>query len=196
MDENTLNLVRKAFPHARFQQTYGLSEIGILRSKSKADDSLYVQLGGEGYETKVVNGILWIRSKSSMLGYLNEQMPYDEEGWFNTGDAVIQDGDYYRILGRESDIINVGGQKVYPAEVEKILAEIPYIIDVVVKGEPHMILGQVVSATVQMRVPILESEMKKWIVEHSKGRLQPFMIPVKVRVVTESLISYRFKKVR
>ncbi len=196
MPERTLKLANAAFPTATFQQTYGLSELGILRSKSESNQSLFVKVGGEDYQTKVENGTLRIRAKSSMLGYLNAPSPFDAEGWFDTGDAVIQEGDYYRILGRHSEIINVGGQKVYPAEVEKVIAEMPDVLDVTVRGEPHLLMGQIVVADVQMENPGSAVEMRKRIAEHCKGRLQPFMVPAKVRVVTDSQVNYRFKKVR
>ena len=196
MPERTLALLSAAFPQIRLQQTYGLSELGILRSKSASNQSLLVQVGGEDYQTKVVDGTLRIKAKSSMLGYLNAPSPFDEDGWFNTGDSVIQEGDYFRILGRVTEIINVGGQKVYPAEVEKVISEIPDFIDVAVSGEPHLLLGNVVVATVQMANLAPAAEVKRRILEHCRGRLQPFMIPAKVKVVTESLVNYRFKKVR
>ena len=196
MSERTLALANEAFPNATFQQTYGLSELGILRSKSESNRSLFVKVGGEDYKTKVVDGTLRIHATSSMLGYLNAPSPFDAEGWFDTGDAVIQEGDYYRILGRQSEIINVGGQKVYPAEVEKVIAELPEVIDVAVRGEAHLLMGQIVVATVQMAEPIPAAEMKRRIAQHCKGRLQPFMVPVKVQVVTESQVNYRFKKIR
>src|SRR6185436_15400746 len=97
---------------------------------------------------------------------------------------------------RESEIVNVGGQKVYPAEVEKVIAELSDVVDVAVAGEPHLLLGHVVTATVQMSNPVSDLECKRRIVAHCKGRLQPFMIPTKVRVVTEGLVNHRFKKVR
>ena len=196
MPERTLQLAGAAFPGATLQQTYGLSEVGILRSKSAGNNSLLVKVGGEDYETKVVNGTLRVRARTSMLGYLNAPSPFDAEGWLDTGDAVIQEGDYYRILGRESEIINVGGQKVYPAEVEKVIAEIPGVIDVAVIGEEHLLLGQIVTATVQMETVSPAAEMKKRIVAAAQGRLQPYMIPSKVRVVTEPVVNARFKKVR
>jgi acyl-coenzyme A synthetase/AMP-(fatty) acid ligase len=196
MSERTLEMATKAFPHARFQQTYGLSEVGILRSKSAGNDSLFVKVGGEDYETKVVDGTLRIKARTSMLGYLNAPSPFDEEGWLDTGDSVVQDGEYYRFLGRNSDIINVGGQKVYPAEVEKIIAELPEVIDVAVRGEKHLLLGEVVVATVQMEYPESPVAMKQKIVQHCKGRLQPFMIPARVSVVKDSLVNYRYKKIR
>ena len=196
MSERTLKAAVKLLPNARFQQTYGLSEVGVLRSKSRSNDSLMVKIGGEDYETKVVDGRLFIRAKTSMLGYLNAPSPFDEDGWLDTGDAVIREGDYFRILGRESDIINVGGQKVYPAEVEKVLADLPGVIETVVSSEEHLLLGQIVVATLQMDEEVPAAEMRKRVSEHCRGRLQSYMIPQKVRVVQESPMNYRFKKVR
>lgn len=196
MPERTLRMANAAFPKARFLQTYGLSELGILRSKSESDESLRVRIGGEDYETRVTDGRLQIRAQSSMLGYLNAPSPFDEDGWFDTGDSVIREGDYYRILGRQSDIINVGGQKVYPAEVEQVIAEMNGVIDVSVKGEQHLLMGQVVTATVQVAEPVPAVQMRKRIAEHCRGRLQPFMIPVKVEVATGGQVNYRFKKIR
>ena len=111
MPESTLKRIHEIFPQVQLLQTYGLSELGILRSKSKDSTSLWVKVGGHGFETKVVDGILWIRAQSAMMGYLNAANPFDEEGWMNTEDEVEVDGDYIRILGRRTDIINVGGQK-------------------------------------------------------------------------------------
>jgi long-chain acyl-CoA synthetase len=196
MPDRTLALANAAFPHATFQQTYGLSELGILRSKSESNQSLFVKVGGESYQTKVVNGTLRIRAKSSMLGYLNAPSPFDEEGWFDTGDEVIQEGDYYRFLGRKSDIINVGGQKVYPAEVEKVIAGMPGVIDVMVAGEAHLLMGQIVVATVQLEEPVPVIELRKRIAEYCKGKLQPFMVPSKVKITQDSTVNYRFKKIR
>lgn len=196
MPERTLRAVSEALPNVKLQQTYGLSELGVLRSKSASNESLLIKVGGEDYETKVQDGILWIRAKCSMLGYLNAPSPFDADGWFNTGDAVIEEGEYLRILGRHSEIVNVGGQKVYPAEVEKVIAELPNVVDVAVSGEPHLLLGQVVVAVVQINEAVSSLELKRRIAQHCKGRLQPYMIPTKVRVVTEALVNERFKKVR
>jgi len=196
MPGRTLKMANEVFPGVRFLQTYGLSELGILRSKSESDSSLRVRIGGEDYETRVADGRLLIRARSSMLGYLNAPSPFDEDGWFDTGDSVTEENGYLRILGRESDIINVGGQKVYPAEVEQVIAEMSGVIDVAVKGEEHLLMGQIVAATVQMADPMPSVRMRRRIARHCRGRLQPFMIPAKVRVVADEQVNYRFKKVR
>ena len=114
MSEGTLRRIHEALPDVTLQQTYGLSELGILRSKSKSSDSLWVKIGGEGFETRVVDGLLEIKARSAMLGYLNAASPFTDDGWFKTGDRVEVDGDYYRILGRISEVINVGGQQGRP----------------------------------------------------------------------------------
>src|SRR6266478_1754084 len=100
-------------------------------------------------------------SKSAMLGYLNWPSPFDAEGWFNTGDSVEVDGEWLRILGRKSEIINVGGEKVYPAEVESVLHELDNIRDVAVIGRANPISGQVVLARVVLGDPELIEQVLK-----------------------------------
>ncbi|MFC1485182.1 fatty acid--CoA ligase family protein, partial [bacterium] len=110
MPESTLKRFHELYPNIKLLQTYGLSEVGILSSKSKDSNSLWVKVGGEGFETRVVNGILEIKAKSAMLGYLNAPSPFTEDGWLHTGDEVEVDGEYIKILGRKSEMINVGGE--------------------------------------------------------------------------------------
>ena len=188
--------VRAAFPDAQLLQTYGLSEVGVLRSQSRPDGSLWVRLGGPGFQTKVVDDILWIKSDFAMEGYLNAPSEFDAEGWFNTRDKVEVDGDYFRILGRATDIINVGGQKVYPAEVEDFLLQLDNIVDVAVYGEPSPLLGQLVVAKVQLERPESADQLKKRIRQACAGHLTPFKIPGKVVIATEPLYSARQKKLR
>src|SRR5690606_30667815 len=77
MPEATLKQVSEIFPNATLKQTYGLSELGVLRSESRDSGSLWLKVGGSGFETKVVDGILWIRSEANMVGYLNAPSPFD-----------------------------------------------------------------------------------------------------------------------
>jgi acyl-coenzyme A synthetase/AMP-(fatty) acid ligase len=198
MPVSTLQRLTSIFPNISFLQTYGLSELGILRSKSKSSDSLWVKIGGEGYETRVVNGALEIKAKSSMLGYLNAPSPFTSDGWFMTGDLVEVDGEYVRILGRQSEIINVGGEKVYPVEVESALQELPEIQEVTVMGEKHALLGQIVVAHVRLapNVEISLGQLRSRIQIFLRERLAPFKIPQKIVINSESLTGARFKKIR
>jgi len=70
MPQATLDRLREALPGVALQQTYGLSEVGVLGSKSRDDGSLWMRLGGDGFQTKVLDGVLWIKSEFSMVGYL------------------------------------------------------------------------------------------------------------------------------
>ena len=196
MPESTLKRFHELFPNIQLLQTYGLSELGILRSKSKSSDSLWVKVGGEGFETRVIDGILQIKAKSAMLGYLNAPSPFTEDGWFDTGDSVLVDGEYIRILGRKSEIINVGGEKVYPAEVESVIQEIDNVGEVTVYGEKNPVVGNIVCA----RVGLLREEDKKAfssrLKEHCRKKLQNYKVPVKVMIIDEKQHSERFKKMR
>ncbi len=155
-----------------------------------------MKVGGEGFETRVVDGILQIKARSAMLGYLNAPSPFTEDGWFNTSDAVEVDGEYIRILGRISEIINVGGEKVYPAEVESVIQGMDNVAAVTVHGERNPITGQIVCA----RVTPLGPEDPRALAARVKGfcreRLQPFKVPVRVRIIDDRQYSDRFKKTR
>jgi acyl-CoA synthetase (AMP-forming)/AMP-acid ligase II len=197
MPQQTLDRVSRAFPGVLLQQTYGLSELGVLRSKSREDGSLWVRVGGDGFQTKVVDGILWIKSDYAMVGYLNAPSPFDAEHWFNTQDLVEVDGDWLRILGRDSDLINIAGQKVYPAEVEQTILELSNIKDVAVYGETNPLLGQVVVAKVATIEPESAASLKQRIRKECGHSLAAFKLPTKVVVAdAEELYSVRLKKKR
>ena len=196
MLESTLHTFHRLFPQIRLVQTYGLSEVGVLHSKSKDSDSLWVKIGGEGFETRVVDGILHIKAHSAMLGYLNAPNPYTEDGWFNTRDHVEVDGEYVRIIGRESTIINVGGENVYPAEVESIIQELDNVAEAAVYGEMNAILGNIVCA----RVTLIEDEPYKLFTTRLKQfcrqRLPGYKVPMKVIISPKLYHSARLKKIR
>jgi len=196
MPKSTLQRFHQLFPHIRLVQTYGLSEVGILRSKSKSSDSLWVKIGGEGFETRVVNGILHIKAQSAMLGYLNSPSPFTEDGWMNTGDYVEVDGEYMRFLGRQSEIINVGGEKVYPAEVESVIQELDNVAEVTVFGETNPITGNIVCAKVTLSRDEDHKSFTKRLKSFCRQRLQNYKVPIKVFIANERQHSNRFKKVR
>ena len=198
MPENTLKKLRDTFPNVKLLQTYGLIELGVMRSKSKSDDSLWVKIGGDGYQTRVVDGLLEVKAESAMLGYLNAPSPFTEDGWFKTLDVVEVDGEYMKILGRKSEIINVGGEKVFPQEVENIILELDFVQDVVVFGEKNLIIGNIVSAKVQV---VHNSDLDKKVLiskikMHCAERLSKYKVPLKVVITNDELLNARFKKDR
>lgn len=196
MAQTTLDRVQQVFPGVQLQQTYGLSELGVLRSKSREDGSLWVRIGGEGFRTKIVDGILWIKSDYAMVGYLNAPSPFDAEGWFNTQDKVETDGEWFKIQGRVTDLINVGGQKVYPAEIEEVILTIDNIVDAAVYGEKHALLGQIVVVRVVTREPESAESLKQRIRAVCRERLAAYKVPSKVVLADVGLYSNRMKKLR
>ena len=196
MPESTLRRWHGLFPAIRLAQTYGLSETGILPVKSKSSDSLWIRAGGDGCEVRVVDGMLQVRADTAMLGYLNAPAPFTPDGWFVTGDAVETDGEFIRILGRRSEIINVGGEKVWPAEVESVLQELENVAEVVVYGEPNPITGAMVCARVRLRQPEERASFLRRMREYCAGRLQRYKVPVRVQLTGDPLHGGRFKKIR
>ncbi|WP_206539214.1 ANL family adenylate-forming protein [Aquimarina megaterium] len=196
MPETTLKRAKGLFPNVKFQQTYGLIELGVLRSKSKSDDSLWVKLGGEGYDLRVVDNMLQIKAESAILGYLNASSPFTEDGYFITGDQVEVDGEYYKILGRKSELINVGGDKVYPQEVENVILQMDNVMEVTIFGQKHAIMGNIVCAKVLLKEKEDKKVFSRRLKEFCKGKLQSFKVPVKIENEEEVLHSHRFKKTR
>jgi long-subunit acyl-CoA synthetase (AMP-forming) len=106
MDPGTLARLAEKLPGVDLRQTYGLSELGVFHVKSKARDSLWMQIGGKGIETRVVDDVLQIRSANRMVGYLNAPSPFDD-GWYDTGDIVEQDGEFIKVVGRAKEILRL-----------------------------------------------------------------------------------------
>lgn len=196
MLQSTLDRCAELFPGVTILQKYGTTEVGTLRSKSRSSDSLWVKLGGEGFETRVVDGMLQIKAHSAMMGYLNAPSPFTEDGWFITGDTVEQDGEYYRIHGRACDIINVGGEKVFPTEVEDFIQTLENVAEVVVYGEPNPITGNIVCADISLAAHEDATECIRRIKRACAANMQPWKVPVKVNIVDRIQLSERFKKMR
>jgi acyl-coenzyme A synthetase/AMP-(fatty) acid ligase len=145
--------VSTAFPRARLVQRFGLTELGAVPVEpDPADpDALFLSAAGraQGFDWKIANGELLIRSPARMLGTL-EDGPVDAATcWHRTGDlAEWTPRGSLRILGRREALINVGGAKVIPETVEALLLEQPDVRDAAVHGAPHPLTGQAVAARV------------------------------------------------
>ena len=191
MDQPTLDGLCRLLPNVDFRQTFGMSELGIVRVKSEARNSLFMKVGGEGVATKVVDGVLQIRSSFRMLGYLNASSPFDDEGWYDTKDVVeVKDG-HYKVTGRISDVINVGGLKFMASEVERVALTYPNVALVKAAPKSNPITGQHVELLVQ---PTQDDGIdKEELMIFLKERLQPHMVPKRIRVERVA-VGHRFKR--
>lgn len=192
----TLKALNEALPGVRCKQTYGLTEVGILPTQSEDAGSTWMKVGGLRHEIRIIDGILWIRTDAAMIGYLNAPSPFDEEGWLNTGDMVEERDGYLRILGRKSEIINVGGEKVYPSEIEDLILQVDNISDVIVSGKPSPLTGALVFATVQLVNPEPRADVERRVRAYCREHLPPYKVPVGIKISEDPMFGARFKKIR
>ena len=125
-------------------------------------------------------GELWTRSSQNMKGYWNNPAAtaaaITEDGWFKTGDAGYLDADGFIFLhDRVKDMIVSGGENIYPAEVENVLAKHPDVADVAVIGVPDDRWGEAVKAVVVRRegTEPTEADLITFCREHLAGYKLP-----------------------
>jgi long-chain acyl-CoA synthetase len=190
MDQGTLERLAAKLPSVDFRQTYGMSELGIFQVKSKARDSLWMKIGGKGVESRVVNGVLEIKSDNRMLGYLNAASPF-VDGWYDTGDVVEQDGEYIKVVGRAKEWLNIGGLKILPSEIERVALLYPDVLRAKAYGVDNPITGQHIEVICEPRpgATIDRREM----MSHFRNHLQKRVCPHRV-IIGEIGISHRFKQ--
>ncbi len=193
-----LEKVRKIFPNVKLQQKFGTSETSAIRIKNVSPESLYFKIDDENTKYKIINDELWLKSSARILGYLNDSSnALDDKGWFHTGDLVETGADgSIKIVGRLKGVINVGGEKVNPEEVEAVLSGVEEIKDSLVYGEENPITGQIVVADVVAVNDIAPKVLKKIIRKYCQSRLENYKIPVKIVKVAALDYGKRMKKIR
>lgn len=191
MDQPTLDALCDLLPEVDFRQTFGMSELGIVRVKSRARDSLFMRIGGEGVQTRIDEGVLKILSPSRMMGYLNAESPFDAEGWYDTKDIVETDGDFIKVVGRTSEVINVGGLKFMASEVERVALDYPGVAFVSVTARANPVTGQHIEMTVEAADD--QTFDLNSMREHLSQRLPPHMVPRRI-ANAKVAVSHRFKR--
>jgi long-chain acyl-CoA synthetase len=190
MDENTLKLISTKVD-SDIRQTYGMSELGIFKVITKSRDDLWIKIVGKGIETKIDEGVLKIKSQIRMLGYLNADSPFDENGWYDTGDVVEEDGEWIKIVGRKKQLISTGGLKILPSEVEYAIMKIDTIKDCKVFGRDNPILGQHIEAIIELHES--SNLTKKDIKDKLKDLLPSYALPHRIKFENIQY-NHRYKK--
>ena len=196
MPQKVLSRLAKTFPNAQLQQKFGTSETGAIRIKSIGNESLFFRIEDSYTQWKIVEEELWLKTPSQVLGYLNAaNKGLEADGWYRTGDLVeADDRNNLRIIGRASAVINVGGQKVHPFEVEAILNEIKGIEAVGVYGMEAPITGSTVACEIVVSGDEGSRVWKRTIRNHCRGKLAPWKIPSSVKIVDTISVNIRMKK--
>jgi fatty-acyl-CoA synthase len=189
----------------RFSDGFGMSETGSNFAMPVLDEARLIEKAGScglplmAVQTRIVDdhgadvargevGELWLRGPSVTPGYWNQPeltAAAFHDGWFKTGDAALQDADgFFFLVDRKKDMYISGGENVYPAEVEAVLAELHDIAEAAVIGVPDERWGEVGRAHVVLR-PGAELTAEA-IIAHCRARLARFKTPHAV-VLTEAL---------
>ena len=202
--KNTIQYFREILKNGNLATYYGLTEASrstfmIFDEDTTRDDSVgrtapgvNIRIDNDGNS----NGEILIKGKNVISKYW-ENMEADEnliDGWLRTGDTGFLDNENYLFLkGRKDDIINVGGEKVIPVEIEEIVKQIPDVEDVAAFGIENEIFGQVIKLHV---VKSLESDLdKSKILIHCIKNLEKFKIPTKIDFV-EKIPKTSYGKVK
>jgi acyl-CoA synthetase (AMP-forming)/AMP-acid ligase II len=143
--------LRARFPEARVSQIYAATEFGQTGSVRDGLPGLPAAVLDRPEDApvrlRVVDGELQVRSRVGMLGYYGEA-PLAADEWRPTGDLVEIQGDRLLFVGRTSEVINVGGVKVSPGAVERVVASVAGVEDVAAYGRANAITGQIVAVDV------------------------------------------------
>jgi len=196
-----LDTLRARFPNARLVHIYATTELGRCFSVSDGQAGFPVryllEMTGERTSLKIVDGELLVRSHNSMKSYDPYSIhQFHSRDWFRTGDLVEIQGDRVQFIGRKSDIINVGGSKVHPLEVERVLRQIPGVSDVRVFGKSSSIVGELVACEI---VPGREhdpEQLRESIHRICGSQLSPPQQPRLIRMVEQIAMTAACKTLR
>jgi acyl-coenzyme A synthetase/AMP-(fatty) acid ligase len=197
MPEALLARLRQVLPAVRLIQTFGTTETGILKTESPDIDSNFLRINDPSVEWKIVNDELWLKTRTQIRGYLNApNEKFTDDGWFMTGDKVeVGPNNTLRILGRSGEMINVGGEKLMPTEVESVILSVPGVVDCRVFGEKHIMVGQTVVADVIPQTGQNWETLRALIRQTCRQTLSTYKVPTRLNLVT-AISTNRLKKLR
>jgi acyl-coenzyme A synthetase/AMP-(fatty) acid ligase len=194
-DQGILGQLRAVYPEARIAHAFASTEAGVAFDVSDGlsgfPASLIGQKGAE-VEMKVEDGTLRIRSARTAIRYLGSEGKTlaGEDGFVDTGDVLELRGDRYYFVGRRGGIINVGGRKVHPEEIEAVINRHPSVQMSLAKARKNPITGAVVVADVVLRSELGLGDpttgveaLKSEILKACYRSLAPHKVPAAIRFV-------------
>jgi acyl-coenzyme A synthetase/AMP-(fatty) acid ligase len=204
-DQAILNSLRSFYPDAEISHAFATTEAGVAFDVRDALSGFPASMltGTSGVDLKVVDATLRVRSSRTAERYLGENPPVlkDPEGFVDTGDVLeLRDGRYH-FQGRRDGVINVGGLKVHPEEVEAVLNRHPQVRLSLVKTKKNPITGALVVADVLLKDPSTPEgeqsrELQQSIKQFCRESLAPHKVPAAISFVAALAISETGKLVR
>ena len=204
-DQAILDSLRSAFPRAAIGHAYATTEAGVgfdVNDGLAGFPAASVGPVRAGVEMKVLDGSLRIRSPGTSCGYLGtEQALADADGFVDTGDIVELRGERYHFVGRKGGIINVGGLKVHPEEIEAVINRHPQVRMSLVRRKQSPITGSIVVADVvlkseQQGVRAAQIELRDDILRFCRASLPRYKVPAAISFVPALPVAATGKLVR
>ncbi|MGH8198982.1 MAG: AMP-binding protein [Steroidobacteraceae bacterium] len=206
-DQGILDALRAAFPRAMVAHAFASTEAGVgfeVRDGRAGFPACLVGRSEQGVELDVSRGTLRIRSPGNASAYLGDDAPplKDAEAFVDLGDRLeLRDGRYY-FVGRSGGIINVGGLKVHPEEVEAVINSHPRVRMSLVRSRRNPIVGAIVTADVVLAdgtgggESATEERIRQEILEVCRRTLAAHKVPAQVSFVPALAMSASGKLVR
>jgi acyl-coenzyme A synthetase/AMP-(fatty) acid ligase len=187
-DQAILDHLRAAFPGADVAHAFASTEAGVAFDVGDGFAGFPASyLGRRGdVEMRVADGSLRIKSGRTALGYLGDGAPplCDADGFVDTGDMVELSDGRYHFVGRRGGVINIGGQKVHPEEIEAVINRHPDVQMSLVRARKNPITGAIVVADVVVtseHAPL--DALKGEILDACRGTLARYKVPAAIRFV-------------
>src|SRR6516164_5476719 len=195
VDQAILDGLRAFYPHARSGHAFASTEAGVAFEVTDGFEGFPADLVGRStgdVVLKIEAGSLRVRSPGTANGYVGQEASVlaDDEGFVDTGDVVERRGDRYYFLGRKGGIINVGGLKVHPEEVEAVINRHPAVRMSAVRSRRNPITGSIVVADVVLKVradstPVPTIKLKEEILQICRDALDDHKVPAAIRFVAD-----------
>lgn len=188
-DQAVLDGLALAFPGASIGHAYASTEAGVGFAVNDGREGFPASLIGQdldGVEMKVVDGSLYIRSKRTAEAYVGKNVAtlVDSDGFVDTGDMVELRGDRYHFVGRRGGIINIGGLKVHPEEIEAVVNRHPAVRMSRARSRRSPITGSIVVADIILAANgRREKEIRDEILRDCRESLASYKVPAVINFV-------------
>lgn len=198
-DQAILDALRACYPEARVAHAFASTEAGVafdVNDGLAGFPASLLEATGGGVSLKVEGGSLRIRSSRTAARYLGPGGGLaDADGFVDTGDMLERRGERYYFVGRRGGIINVGGLKVHPEEIEAVINTHPDVRMSLVRTRKNPITGAVVVADVVPKgAP--DGTLQHAILERCRERLPRHKVPAIINVVAALPVAASGKLVR
>jgi acyl-coenzyme A synthetase/AMP-(fatty) acid ligase len=197
-DQTILDSLHATFPQAGIGHAYASTEAGVafeVNDGQAGFPAALVEAEHDGVAMKVIDDSLYIRSPRGASHYIGEEVAAltDQNGFIDTGDIVEKRGDRYFFAGRRGGVINIGGLKVHPEEIEAVINRHPQVRMSLVRSRRSPITGSIVIADV-----VLKRECERASEEHQvrndilalcRGTLPRHKVPAAISFVPMLVVA-------